>query len=470
LLTGGCRGSTGPGVTVGLMGNFTYITKDLRDRSARTSNGTRRLSGLLVARLILCVAVFSLAGMPVWAAAAKAAPTTPRKHRARKRVARSSASRKSTVVTSARTGKSVTRTTTQAAVLRSDAPSNRRVSTARRRRGRRVFVSPWTEPTYADSTVGDNVDGEDLVVRRAAVDALGPYNGTVVVADPNSGRILSIVNQKLALKGAYQPCSTVKIMVSLASLSEGIVESATPVRVSRRSSMDMTRALAMSNNLYFAHLGQELGFERVEKYGKLFGLGEKAGLDIPGEEAGYLASEAPQTGVGMMTSFGDGIRLTPLELTSIVSAVANGGTMYYLQYPRTQDEVEKFVPRIKRTLEIGNLVSEIKPGMMGAVEFGTARRANYDPNEPIYGKTGTCTDTAQPGVHLGWFGSFNDVGKNRLAVIVLLTGGRGISGPIASGIAGNVYHNLSQTRYFAPDQPNGPSVATSLVSMQNSFR
>ncbi|MBV8865889.1 MAG: penicillin-binding protein, partial [Acidobacteriaceae bacterium] len=206
--------------------------------------------------------------------------------------------------------------------------------TRRHLHGRRIFFNPWTEPTYADSTVGDNIDGEDLVVRKAAVDAIGPYNGTVVVADPQTGRILSIVNQKLALKGAYQPCSTVKIVVSLASLKEQIVDPSSAVRIGRRSSIDMTRALAISNNLYFARLGQELGFERVEKYAKLFGLGEKAGLDIPGEEPGYLASEAPETGVGMMTSFGDGIRLTALELTSIVSSVANGGTMYYLQYPK----------------------------------------------------------------------------------------------------------------------------------------
>src|SRR5579859_1548024 len=58
--------------------------------------------------------------------------------------------------------------------------------------------SPWTTPTFADSTQGDSVDGEDLMVRRAAVAALGPHNGSIVVADPNSGRILTIVNQKLA--------------------------------------------------------------------------------------------------------------------------------------------------------------------------------------------------------------------------------------------------------------------------------
>jgi hypothetical protein len=54
-----------------------------------------------------------------------------------------------------------------------------------------VRRGPWSEPDFADSTLGDNVDGEDLVVRRAAVEALGPLNGTVVVTDPNTGRILN---------------------------------------------------------------------------------------------------------------------------------------------------------------------------------------------------------------------------------------------------------------------------------------
>ncbi len=375
--------------------------------------------------------------------------TTVKKHK-RKKHRRAVASAGSSTATE--NGRPLARTTTQAALIHT------------RRSRRRVYVNPWTEPTYADSTVGDSVDGEDLVARKAAVDGLGPYNGTVVIADASTGRILTIVNQKLALKGAFQPCSTVKMVVSLASLSEGVVNSNTAVHLTRRYSMGMTQALAFSNNLYFAKMGQELGFDRVEKYAKLFGLGEKAGLDIPGEEPGYLTTEPPESGVGMMTSFGDGIRLTPLELTTIVATIANGGTMYYLQYPKSEDQVEKFVPRIKRTLDIADYIPQLKAGMMGAVEYGTARRANFDANEPIFGKTGTCTDTAQPGVHLGWFGSFNDVASKKLAVIVLLTGGRGISGPIASGIAGNVYHNLAQQHYFGSEQTSLPA---SLVSMQN---
>lgn len=406
-----------------------------------------------------------VAGTVLGLGAASAAQTDQpqavvKKHK--KRHKKPVAAAQSNVVTST-DGRSVARTTTQAAVIHSDTANLVKVSVARRRR-RHVVVNPWTEPTYADSTVGDSVDGEDLVARKAAIDALGPYNGSVVVADPSSGRILSIVNQKLALKGAFQPCSTVKMVVSLASLSEGILNSDTSVHLTRRYSMDMTTAIAHSNNLYFAKLGQELGFDRVEKYAKLFGLGEKAGLDIPGEEAGYLTTDPPETGVGMMTSFGDGIRLTPLELASIVSTIANGGTMYYLQYPRSDEEIQKFVPRIKRTLDISSYIPQVKEGMESAVEYGTAHRANFDPSDPIFGKTGTCTDTAQPGVHLGWFGSFNEVGSKKLVVVVLLTGGRGISGPIAAGIAGNVYHNLAQQHYFGSDPS---TVATSLISMQN---
>lgn len=379
-----------------------------------------------------------------------ASPTT-KKHTRKKHTASAAAGNSGAV-----------HSTTQAAVIHTTSGASLRKASLRTRARHRVFYNPWTEPTFADSTAGDITDGDDPVIRKAAVDALGPYNGSIVVADPQTGRILSIVNQKLALKGAYQPCSTVKLMVSLASLSERIVNPSNQLRIGRRYSLDMTQALAHSNNLYFAKLGQQLGFERVQKYGKLFGYGEKAGLDIPGEEPGFIASEPPPTGVGMMTSFGDGIRLTPLELTGLVSAVANGGTLYYLQYPRTKEDAEKLVPQVKRSLTIADYIPQIMPGMMGAVEYGTAKRAVFDPSEPVFGKTGTCTDTANPGVHLGWFGSFNDVGNRRLVVVVLLTGGRGVGGAQASEIGGNVYRNLTQEHYFSPVASSQPVIPAAL--------
>jgi len=316
---------------------------------------------------------------------------------------------------------------------------------------------PWTEPTFADSTAGDNVDGEDLDVRRAAVEALGPYNGSVVVVDPTNGRILSMVNQKLALSSGFQPCSTIKVTIALAGLSEKVVGA--DGKLFRHGGFNMTQALAHSNNFYFATLGTKLGFDKVSYYAHLFGYGEKAGLNIPGESAGHFPSEPPANGgVGMLSSFGEEISQTPLQLAALMSAMANGGTLYYLQYPRSAQEVSDFVPRVKRQLDIKNLIPEVKPGMLAAVEYGTARRAQQD--EPIAGKTGTCTDSH---THLGWFGSFNDNGGHKLVVVVLLTGGRPAIGPLAAGVAGEVYHNLQERNYFAAQHPLTPAT---LISTQ----
>jgi len=340
------------------------------------------------------------------------------------------------------------------------------VASRGKRSGRSNYVAggPWLEPTFADSTIGDNVEGEDLTVRRAAVDALGPYNGTVVVADPETGRILTIVNQKTAFRGGYQPCSTVKIYAALAGLNEGIIARDTNVQLYGRTRMNLTTALAHSNNPYFANIGVRLGYDKIAYYARLFGLGEKAGLNIQQEESGSIPDAPPANGgMGMMTSFGEGILLTPLQLAATISAIANGGTLYWLQYPQSQADIDKLVPRVKRQLPIQEIIPELTPGMLGAVEYGTARRAAYDANEPIFGKTGTCTDRQSP-THLGWFGSFNTVGSKKLVVVVLLTGGRPVSGPVASGIAGQVYRNLSEQRFFAHTKTVSPVALVSGAS------
>jgi cell division protein FtsI/penicillin-binding protein 2 len=304
--------------------------------------------------------------------------------------------------------------------------------------------------------MGDNADGEDLEVRRSAVEALGAYNGSVVVADPKTGRILTIVNQRLALGSGFQPCSTIKVSVALAALSEKML--AGDGKLFRHGGYNLTQALAHSNNYYFATLGTKLGFDKVSYYAHLFGYGEKAGLNIAGENPGRFPAMPPVNGgVGMLTSFGEEISQTPLQLAALMSALANGGTLYYLQYPRTAQEAAELVPRVKRQLDIGNLIPELKAGMRGAVEYGTARRAQQD--EPIAGKTGTCTDSH---THLGWFGSFNDVGDNKLVVVVLLTGGRPAIGPMAAGVAGEVYRSLAQKNYFASKRLITPLISTQI--------
>ena len=204
------------------------------------------------------------------------------------------------------------------------------------------FYERFTASSFAagDIFAGDVTAGEDPVVRQAAIDALGDMNGTAVVIDPSNGRILAMVNQKLALSPGAEPCSTIKITVAMAALSEGLVTRDTLVQLAGFR-MNMTEALAKSNNLYFEELGRELGFERVRHYANQFGLGELAGYNIEGEQLGvYPDQELPASegGVGRMCSFGQGVSLTPLQLGAYVAALANGGTLYYLQHPTTPEE------------------------------------------------------------------------------------------------------------------------------------
>ena len=102
-------------------------------------------------------------------------------------------------------------------LARSRRVRSRTVATLRRRHYyERFYASSYS----SDITDGDNTVGEDPVVRQAAIDALGNMNGTVLAIEPTSGRILAMVNQKLALSSGDQPCSTIKLSVALAALSE----------------------------------------------------------------------------------------------------------------------------------------------------------------------------------------------------------------------------------------------------------
>jgi membrane carboxypeptidase/penicillin-binding protein len=309
----------------------------------------------------------------------------------------------------------------------------------------------FTASSFASGDIfaGDVTAGEDPVVRQAAIDALGGMNGTAVVIDPSNGRILAMVNQKLALSPGAEPCSTIKLTVAMAALSEGLVTRDTPVKLAGFR-MNMTQALAKSNNLYFEELGRELGFDRVRHYANQFGLGELAGYNIEGEQLGvYPDQELPaaEGGVGRMCSFGQGVSLTPLQLGAFVAAIANGGTLYYLQHPATPEEAAKLEPKVKRTLDIARYVPDIEDGMAGAVEYGTARRLRANFNElPVFGKTGTCSDK---GTRFGWFASYSDSPQGSLVTVFFLEGGRPTFGPRAAELTGEFYKNLWDRNWFA---------------------
>ncbi|MFZ0979266.1 MAG: penicillin-binding transpeptidase domain-containing protein [Candidatus Acidiferrales bacterium] len=303
---------------------------------------------------------------------------------------------------------------------------------------------------YVDPGEDDVTSYDDPVIRSIAVEALGHEKGAVVAVDPTTGRILTIVDQKMAFSAALEPCSTIKPFVAIAGLQEGVITRDTMLQVGRRRYMDLTEAMAHSNNKFFEAVGSKLGFDRVVKYDELLGLGQHVGYDIPEEETGSLPASPPlRGGVARMSSFGEGIRMTPFQLASLVGTLATGGAQYYLQYPRTDADIQNFQPKLRQQLDIAPLLPDLRQGMLAAVLYGTARQS-YDPyGEQALGKTGTCNDEDLGG-RLGWFASYADQAHPKIVLVVLLHGrSRIISGPHASEIAGRIYRGLSERNYFA---------------------
>jgi penicillin-binding protein 2 len=309
-------------------------------------------------------------------------------------------------------------------------------------------VSRHNAPTLADSLKDDITEYDDAAVRKASIESMGRYNGSVVAIDPSSGRVLSVVNQKLAFSSGFIPCSTIKPVIAVAALQEGVVTRDTMIRVAPRKYLNLTEALAHSNNVFFEELGRRMGFETVSHYGRLLGLGELAGYQIPEEHPGGFPSVPPMNGgVARMSSFGEGIQMTPLQLGALATSIANGGTLYYLQYPRTAEEQANFAPRVKRNLNIEALLPEVRDGMLAAVLYGTARLSYISSDEQALGKTGTCSED---GSRLGWFVSYADQSHPKIVLVILMRGhSSAIKGPLAAGVAGRIYRKLNDENYFA---------------------
>src|SRR5882672_5148202 len=293
----------------------------------------------------------------------------------------------------------------------------------------------------------DNTVGEDPQVRRVAINALGNHAGTVVVMDPMTGKVYSIVNQEWAVRRGFKPCSTIKLVTGVAGLSENVISSAEFTDAADRGrNKDLTSALAHSDNPYFERVGSGLGFDKMIHYARELGLGEKTGANIPFEYPGQLPEMKPGFALHRMFSYADGFEVTALQLGNLVSAMANGGKLLVPQIPNLQDASSKFKPRVRRKLDIdGNVLQRMIPGMIGSVNYGSGRKA-YDPLQTVAGKTGTCNGGG--GSWVGLFTSYAPLANPRLAVVVI-TRGTDAHRHLPAAVAGQIYRDLHQ-RFGTP--------------------
>ena len=355
---------------------------------------------------------------------------------------------KKTRTSKKKTTKKKTKAQLRAEARKREAEKKRKAAAARKARQRqarirrararkRAFEKSLRTETFKNIQA-DNTSTEDLEIRRVAVQALGSRAGTVLVMDAQTGRILTMVNQEWAIRRSFKPCSTIKLVTGIAGLNEELITSRGNIR-SRKYRLDLNDALAYSNNSYFQIVGRNMGSKRMISYAKMLGLGQKTGINAPDEAVGKLPYG---NNTARIYSHGDSYEVTPLQLGVMVSTITNGGKLIVPQIPRSRVKRTSFQGFMRRKVSLPmNSLEGVIPGMIGAAEYGTARRG-VDANLRVAGKTGSCI------AHGSWVGLFASVApvENPQYAVVVITRGQSERGKYAAAVAGKIYKVLG-TRF-----------------------
>ncbi|MCM8765038.1 MAG: penicillin-binding protein 2 [Candidatus Omnitrophica bacterium] len=325
----------------------------------------------------------------------------------------------------------------------------------------------------------------DQSIQEACNDALGDKPGCVVVMDPRNGEVLALVSKPAfdpsniakyikppysqnnpflnrVIAGQYAPGSIFKIITEIAALeTEEIgqhdrIECTGSMEVGDRvfhcwkeeghGWIDINQALPFSCNVFFGTIGLKIGVERLLEYAKLFDFGKSTGIDLPGEKNGNFPS-FEESGGAINIAIGQGaITTTPIQLCTMISAIANGGNLWKpFVVKKIVDSgnrvVKEFQPFLKKTLFISDeTLTTLRRGLRNVVRFGTGAGANVTGIE-IAGKTGT----AQVGHRelglptRGAFACYAPADSPNIAMVVFLDDG---SSSQAARIAGSVIRKI----------------------------
>ena len=313
--------------------------------------------------------------------------------------------------------------------------------------GKSVNISSQLDDLLKEETIrnisNDDFEGEDLGIRRAAVEALGNRAGTVVVMNAQTGRIYTIVNQEWGIRNAFKPCSTIKLVTGVAGYNEKLIRPNGNLKIGAYR-LGLDQSLAYSNNAFFQKVGKNLGSAKMIKYARRLGLGEQTGINARRETAGRLPFGNENLRI---YSHADDFLTSPLQLAVMVSAITNGGDLVVPQIPRNKFQKANFRGYLRRELDLRPTVFErVIPGMMGAVKYGTAKKIR-NTNLKIAGKTGSCISDK---TWVGLFASVAPIQHPKFSVVVI-TKGKFARGKYSAAIAEKIYRKL-QPLYDKPYQ------------------
>jgi penicillin-binding protein 2 len=325
-------------------------------------------------------------------------------------------------------------------------------------------------------------------ILTAEMDRLKLKKGAVIVMDPNNGEIISLVslpaynnnlfsggikteeyeklikdaNQPLfdrAIAGEYPSGSTVKMVVAAAALQEKVISEKTSVfssgglrvgiwffpdwKAGGHGWTDVRKALADSVNTFFYYIGggyesfTGLGIDRLVKYFRLFGLGDKTGIDLPNEAMGFVPSkewkekvrdEKWYIGDTYHLAIGQGdLLVTPLQIARWTAFFANSGKIVSPHLVKkildeNGNSAEEIIPEVKQGIIDPYNVEVVRQGMRRAVTAGSAKRMQDLPVETA-AKTGTAQWSTVKDPH-AWFTAFAPYKDPEIVVTVLVEEGK----------------------------------------------
>lgn len=353
-------------------------------------------------------------------------------------------------------------------------------------------LTPSTNGNSATLTIDKDIQYKAEVELKCCLDQNKAKAGSIIVMNPSSGEIYAIAHmpsfdpnnyakadvnsyKNRAITDIFEPGSTFKTMIMAAAIEEGVFTPGTwfyvpsTIRVADRvigeahprpaKNYTLTDILKYSSNVGAVTVGMKLGKETLYKYFGIFGLNERTNIDFPGEAQGITPEPSTWTGSTIGTvPFGQGISITPMQLTRAYAAIANQGMMaepYFLSkvvntkgavVKKVNKEKEKKVVSPQTAREISYMLEEV-------VKDGTGKSAAI-PGYRVAGKTGTAQKPREngrgydPGRYIASFIGFAPVEEPQVLVSVIIDEpqeaiyGGAVAAPVFKNIAEFSLHHL----------------------------